>query len=501
VPVVNSGLSICDSMDTGIEAPVISLVNLGCAKNLVDSERILGRLAEAGFLIAQDPAMAELCLVNTCGFIAEARDETRSVLAELARLRSSGNLRALVALGCLVERVAEAPEFNRFLEAADVRLGFRDYPRIAEICRELVAAGRREAPSPGAKAGPVPARPDPSPQWGEGERSRSYNEFLAAPRLRIGSPHTAYLKISEGCSNACRFCAIPRMRGRQVSRPIEAVAAEARELAEGGAQEICLIAQDTTSYGRDLYGRFRLPDLLRALLSIKGPRWFRLMYAYPKHLSAKVLDVLASDERFCPYIDLPLQHISDPILRAMGRGITKAETVKLLDLVARKLPGGAIRTAFIAGFPGETLAQFQELLDFVKEGRFAHAGVFIYSHEPLTPSSRLADALPLAEKTARREALMLAQRDVSRRRLHERVGQKIEVLVDETVAPPSRRHAGGTPALPVAGARAIARSQLEAPEVDGVVYLQGRGAAKLAPGTFKRVEIVRALDYDVVAKV
>jgi len=474
-------------METAIKPPIISLVNLGCAKNLVDSERILGRLAEAGFLIAQDPAMAELCLVNTCGFVAEAREETRSVLSELARLRTRGGLKTLVALGCLVERVAEAPEFDRFLEAADVRLGFHDYSRIAEVCRNIVAAARHS--SPPTRRSPR-SRP-PSPHRGEGQRLRSYSEFLTAPRLRIGSPHTAYLKISEGCSNACRFCAIPRMRGRQVSRPIEALVAEARELAEGGAQEINLIAQDTTSYGRDLYGQYRLADLLRALLETKGPRWFRLMYAYPKHLSAAVLDVLSGEERFCPYIDLPLQHVSDLVLRAMGRGITRAQTVELLDLVARKLPGGAIRTAFIVGFPGETEAQYRELLDFVKEGRFAHAGVFLYSHEPLTPAARLADSLPLAEKMARREALMLAQRAVSRRRLQGRIGEKIEVLVDG----PLERGAS-----PVAGARAIARSRLEAPEVDGVVYLQGRGAAKLAPGTFEQVEILRAMDYDLVAK-
>ncbi|MCY3022680.1 MAG: 30S ribosomal protein S12 methylthiotransferase RimO [Planctomycetota bacterium] len=454
--------------------PVVSLVNLGCAKNLVDSERVLGTLAEAGFLIAQDPAEAELCLVNTCGFIAEAREETAAVLDELAQLREDGRLKVIVALGCLVERVAALPQFARFVRAADVRLGFSQYPRIAEICRELIAAARSQEPIANSQQPIASSQP-----------------FLLAPRLRIGAPHTAYLKISEGCSNPCQFCSIPRMRGRQVSRPIEAIVAEARQLAEGGAREIVLIAQDTTSYGRDLYGRFRLPDLLRALLAVSGARWFRLMYAYPRHLTGEVLDVLAGDERFCPYIDLPLQHIADPILRAMGRGVTRKQTIELLDMVARKLPGGAIRTAFIVGFPGETEAQFQELLDFVKEGRFAHAGVFLYSHEPQTAAARMPDALPPAEKEARRKALMLVQRDLSRRRLQRRVGQTLEVLVD------------GAPAAdcPVRGARAVARSRLEAPEVDGVVYLRGRGASRLTPGMFKKVEIVRAMDYDVVADV
>lgn len=455
--------------------PVISLVNLGCAKNLVDSERILGRLAENGFLIAQDPAAADLCLVNTCGFIAEARDETATVLDDLARLRSSGSLKVLVALGCLVERVTDAPEFSRFLAAADVRLGFDAYPRIAEICKELVSAARKGEAQANSRQPMASSQP-----------------FLDAPRLRIGSPHTAYLKISEGCSNACSFCAIPSMRGRQVSRPIEELVKEAGELAAGGAQEICLIAQDTTSYGRDLYGKLRLADLLRALRAVAGPSWFRLMYAYPKHLSGDVLDVLAGDERFCPYIDLPLQHIADPILRAMGRGITKRQTVELLDLIARKLPGGAIRTAFIVGYPGETEAHFQELLAFVKEGRFTHAGAFLYSHEPLTPAGKLPDAIPLAEKEARRDALMLAQRDVSRRRLAARVGQTIEVMVDVALA---------RSAAPVTGARAIGRSQLEAPEVDGVVYLKGRETSRLTPGEFVQARVIRAMDYDLVASV
>ena len=465
---------------------VISLVNLGCAKNLVDSERILGGLAEAGFLIAQDPAVAELCLVNTCGFIGEAREETCSVLNELSALKETGSLKTLVALGCLVERCADAPELNRFLDAADVRLGFKEYPRIAQICKDLSdeARGKDSAKRAGdaQRSGPtVSAAKKPVPQ--------SYNDFLVSPRLRIGSPHMAFLKISEGCSNPCRFCAIPRMRGLQVSRPIEKIVEEAQELADGGAQEISLIAQDTTSYGRDIYNKFRLADLLEALKVVKGPRWFRLMYAYPKYLTAEMLDVLASDERYCPYIDIPLQHISDPMLHAMARGVTKKQTIELMDLIAKKLPGGAIRTTFIVGYPNETEQDFKEMLDFVNEGRFTHAGAFLYSTEPLTPASKTPDTLPLAEKKARRDAMMLAQREVSRRRTKARIGQKLELLVDAHLAE-----------SPVKGAKILARSKLEAPEVDGVVYLKGRGADKLQPGDFVDVEVTEALDYDIVAK-
>ncbi|MEI6235553.1 MAG: 30S ribosomal protein S12 methylthiotransferase RimO [Planctomycetota bacterium] len=467
--------------------PVISLVNLGCAKNLVDSERILGNLAEQGFLIAQDPAAAEICLVNTCGFIDAARQETCSVLGELADLKDSGSLTTLVALGCLVERAADAPELAHFLKAADVRLGFKEYPRIAQICHDLIdeARGKKSAARAGdaQRQGPtVSAAKKPVPQ--------SYNDFLVHPRMRIGSPHSAYLKISEGCSNPCRFCAIPRMRGLQVSRPIEDIVLEAQELAEGGAQEILLIAQDTTSYGKDIYGTYELPKLLRALKKVKGPRWFRLMYAYPKYLTEEMLDCLNEDERFCPYIDIPLQHISDPMLKAMARGVTKKQTVELMDLIAKKLPGGAIRTTFIVGFPGETDEDHREMLDFINEGRFTHAGCFMYSTEPLTPAAKMPDTIPIAEKKARRDALYLAQREISVDRTAARVGTKVELIVD-----------GALDESPVKGAKMLCRSTLEAPEVDGVVYLKGRGTAKLKTGDFIEATIVEALDYDVVATI
>ena len=471
--------------------PVISLVNLGCAKNLVDSERILGNLAEQGFLIAQDPAAAEICLVNTCGFIDAAREETCGVLTELADLKNTGSLTALVALGCLVERVADAPELNHFLKAADVRLGFKEYPRIAQICHDLIdeARAKKSGVETVSRAGDA-QRQGPTVSAAKKPVPQSYNDFLVHPRMRIGSPHSAYLKISEGCSNPCRFCAIPRMRGLQVSRPIEKIADEARELAEGGATEILLIAQDTTSYGKDIYGEYRLPQLLRALKKVKGPRWFRLMYAYPKFLTEEMLDCLTDDERFCPYIDIPLQHISDPMLKGMARGVTKKQTVDLMELIAKKLPGGAIRTTFIVGFPGETEADHREMLDFINEGRFTHAGCFLYSTEPLTPAAKMPDTIPLAEKKARRDALYLAQREISLKRTTARVGTNVELIVD-----------GALEESPVKGAKMLCRSKLEAPEVDGVVYLKGKGAAKLSPGDFVEAEIVEAMDYDVVAKI
>jgi ribosomal protein S12 methylthiotransferase len=467
---------------------VVSLVNLGCAKNTVDSERILGRLAEAGFLLASDPADSDICLVNTCGFIHDAREESASVLRELQALKQRSRLKRVIALGCLVERAHGAPELSGFLAHADAAIGFHDYPRLPDLLREASLDA-----NPARDAGTIPVLDKRYSSLAAPARSftQSYNEFLVAPRLRIGPPHIAYLKISEGCSNLCRFCAIPFMRGTQISRPMDDILAEARQLIDAGAREISLIAQDTTSYGRDRYGTQKLADLLRALRDIRADVWFRLMYAFPRYLTDEILDVLASDPRFCPYIDMPLQHISDRILMDMNRGLGRDDTLRLLDRIAEKLPHGALRTTFIVGYPGETDADFEELLALVQQGRFAHAGVFLYSHEPRTPAAKKPDNVPLEVKRARRDALMRAQREVSRRRLRARVGSTVAVMVDGPV-PPGAAHP--------AGAVAIGRTMLEAPEVDGICFLRGKTWRRAEPGTVRAAHIVDSLDYDLVAE-
>lgn len=457
---------------SGARPPVICLVSLGCSKNTVDSECLLGNLARAGLLIAEDPADADVCLVNTCGFIDAAREETAAVLSELSGLKARGSLRAVAALGCLVERVTDCPGMAGVLKAADAQIGFAQYPRLPEICRRLAE---------GTKAG---GRSHPT-------TPESFTAFLNSPRVRIGSPHTAYLKISEGCSNQCLFCSIPSIRGRQVSRPMEDILAEARALAAAGAREINLIAQDTTSYGLDLYGTSRLRDLLRQLGAVDPGIWFRLMYAHPRHLSEEILDTLASETHLCPYIDLPLQHIADPMLKAMGRGMNRDETIALLDDVRRKLPEGALRTTFVVGYPGETAEHFAELLDFVREGRFTHAGVFLYSCEPRTPAARLKDDVPAAEKARRRDALMLAQLEVSRARLRKQVGRTVEVMLDGFIARGERSPARAT---------AFGRTRLQAPEVDGLVYVRGP-VRHLRLGSRVQVRVTEALDYDSVGQV
>lgn len=435
--------------------PVVSLVSLGCAKNTVDSELILGRFAESGWMISEEPADSDICLVNTCGFIEDAREEAASVLHEL---KTAGGPKAVIALGCLVKRASDCPETDHFLSAADARVSFADYSRLPEICLELL----------GENSEPM--------------ELLGYTEFLTQPRLRTGSPHTAYLKISEGCSNPCTFCSIPKIRGKQISRPIEDIISEAASLIEAGAVEISLIAQDTTAYGKDWDGELHLAELLRRLRDeIDANVWFRLMYACPQHLTRDVLDVMASDPRFCPYIDMPLQHISDAMLETMGRQLKTFQTLEKLDLIREVLPNCAIRTAFIVGHPGETEEDFSELLDFVKEGRFTHAGVFCYSAEPGTISARLENDVRDDVKEERRALLMEAQRKASAANCVAQVGETVEVMIDG-----------------FSEEGLIGRSQHQAPEVDGVFFLPEFEDA--VPGDRYDVQITAAGDYDFYAE-
>ena len=452
--------------------PVACLVSLGCAKNTVDSERILAALVQDGFLVCASPKEADVCLVNTCGFIADARDGTRRVLAALARQRRRGKPRRIVALGCLVERAADVPAQAEGLRPADARIGFGDYLRIPALCRALLSEDA--AADADLAAG--------------GTASEKLSAFHRLPRLVTGSPHSVPLKISEGCSHGCRFCTIPRIRGPQVSRPIPEIVEEARALIASGARELCLIGQDTTSYGRDLHGRRCLPDLLRSLLALPDDVWWRVMYAYPRFVDDRLLDTMAADPRICPYLDIPLQHISDAILKRMGRGMDGAATRRLLDRIRARLPGVCLRTTFIVGHPGETEGDFAELLAFVREGHFLHAGVFRYSPETGTPSAAATDRVAEALAEERRATLMEAQRQVSRERLRAWVGRAIEVLVDA----PVRRHAH-------ADARWTARHGGQAPEVDGATYLAGRPASRLFAGQRALARVTASLDYDLVA--
>ncbi len=446
------------------DTPIVSLLSLGCAKNTVDSERLLGLLVRNGFLIAERPEDSDICLVNTCGFIGPAREETAATLRKLAAARRRGRPRRLVALGCLVERAAALPEWQEFLAAADAQAGFAIYPRIAEFCRRQLGlpAGTKD--------------------------SRDLADFHRQPRLLTGRTHSTWLKISEGCSHRCAFCSIPLIRGPQVSRPPAEILDEAADLIRSGVREICLVAQDTTAYGEDLGPAPRIEDLVRALSRLEGPVWFRLMYAHPRHLRPSLLDAMEADPRWCRYLDLPLQHIADAMLRRMGRGMGRDATVRLLGEVRRRWPDASLRTSFIVGHPGEGMDEFEELTEFVRHAEFDHVGVFVYSPEAGTRAAAEQDRVPpdvAAERCAR---LLDVQREISRLRLARRIHDRIEVIVD-----------GPTGAGAPAGARLVGRHRGQAPEVDGVVYLLR--SPPLSVGSIVSATVADATDYDLIAHV
>ena len=448
-------------------APRFSLVNLGCPKNTVDSEGILGSMVLAGFQLVDDPATADICLVNTCGFLAASRQEAAGVLAELAAQRGRRRRPLLVALGCMVERAGGAPTLADGLAVADARVGFADYVKLPEICRDLLAGKRAAARARGYTGRTLP---------------KTYLAWLDRPRLRIGSVAAAYLKVGEGCSNCCAYCSIPLIRGRRASRPLAAVVKEARELVASGAKELNLIAQDTTAYGVDWAGRPQLARLLRELLAMPDDVWFRILYAHPKHLSAEVLAVMAGDARVCPYLDLPLQHVHDRMLRRMARGYDRGRVDDVLRMIGHALPNAALRTTFIVGHPGEGDAEFCELLEFVEQGHFDHVGVFCWSPEPGTASTAMRERVPPEVAEERRAALLTAQAAVSARRLRARLGRETRLLLEEKI---KRGWRGRTP--------------WQAPEVDGHTTLVGSRRG-LQAGDFVTAQIVHTDVYDCRAR-
>src|SRR5262249_4494106 len=352
---------------------------LGCPKNLVDSERMLGKLAQDGYALVPEADGADVVVVNTCGFIEPARQESLAVIREMLDLKQQGRVGAVVVAGCLAERKKE----NLLQEVPEVDhiVGVFGREEIAQVVQKTLTGSKRRR---GADAQEQRSlfRPAPVRAWED------------TARLRVTPRHYAYLKMSEGCDRLCTFCAIPGMRGKHVTKPIEEVLREARELIADGVRELILVAQDTTYYGLDLYGRPRLAELLRELDRLDGLDWIRLLYAYPMYFSDELIDVLAGAEKVLPYLDMPLQHINDRMLRLMARRVNRRETEELLARLRSAIPNLALRTTFIVGFPGETDAEFEELVGFVRETAFERVGVFPYSYEPDTPAARLTGHLP-----------------------------------------------------------------------------------------------------------
>jgi len=436
-----------------------AFVSLGCAKNLVDSERMLGLLQLDGYQLVAEPQGVDFVIINTCGFIDSARDESYGVIQEMLELKRRGDVRGVIVSGCLAER-----EKERLLETCpeiDRLVGVFSREEITKVADRLIG-GLDEQRSVFHPA-PIHALPDRN-------------------RLRITPRHFAYLKISEGCDRLCTFCAIPKMRGKHVSKPMEEVLAEAKELADDGVRELIVVAQDTTYYGKDLYGRPRLVELLEMLEQVEGVDWIRLLYLYPMYLSDALIERIALSRRIVPYLDMPLQHINDVVLRRMQRRVNRSATEALIGRMREKIPGLVLRTTFLVGFPGETEEQFQELDEFVQAQRFERMGVFVYSYEGDTPSAKLPGHLSDEIKQRRRDQLMASQQVIALEYNEKQIGQRHDVLIDRAVPDEPRAWIG--------------RTYADAPDIDGVVYVSGR---RLKPGQIVSCEIVATQGYDLIA--
>jgi ribosomal protein S12 methylthiotransferase len=468
----------------------IGLISLGCPKNLVDSEVMLGLAQQAGHEVTSDTREADVLVVNTCAFIDGAKQESVNAILEMANLKGQGRARRLVVTGCLAERYRD--ELRQEIPEIDAILGTDEVPSIVGAIEgrppgEAVPV-RLFTRGPGAGDGPAVLK-------GISTRHRqaaaagtlpSYLYGSATPRTLTTPRHFAYLKVAEGCDYNCSFCIIPVLRGQYRSRPVEDITAEARHLADRGVRELILISQDTTFYGVDRKERDALPRLLRALSSVDGLAWIRLLYLYPTTITDEVIDVMADSPKVCRYIDLPLQHASGPVLRRMRRPGDGDAYLRLLDGIRRRIPDVALRTTFIVGFPGESPEEFDDLLAFVRRVEFDHVGVFTYSHEEGTAAYALRDDVPGDTKARRRAELMRVQKGIVARRQAGRVGTAVQVLVDG----PSAEHD-----LVVQG-----RLASQAPEIDPVVYFTDGDPAGLAPGTLVDARIVAAQDYDLVVR-
>jgi len=436
---------------------VVSLVSLGCPKNLVDSEKMLAALAEGGCLVGAPMDEADVIVINTCGFLAAARDESLEVIAEAMEYKRAGRAKRIVVAGCLPSR--DGAELYKIAKGIDALVGVNDREKIVQA----VLAGQ--------KVTEIDTPPQPYSRASAGD----------AGRFRLTPPHTAYLRIAEGCGQKCTFCTIPAIRGPLRSKPPEMVLAEAKELIADGAIELNVIAQDTTSYGRDLNGKINLAKLLHELNGLDGIEWIRLLYTYPRRFDEELIDASASCSHVLPYVDIPLQHISAGVLKRMGRGADRPATEKLLDRLRTRLAGQAVlRTTFIVGFPGETDAEFAELLQFVRDFRFDALGVFGFSAEEGTPAAAMENQLPEDVKADRVEAVMLAQQEIAFEAGRGKVGRAMDVLVD---------------GIDSTGA-CVGRYYGQAPDIDGVcVFTTPVEAGRLVP-----VEVVASEQYDLIVQ-
>ncbi len=443
----------------------IGVVSLGCPKNLVDSETMLGLIHEEKYEITNDPSEAEIIIVNTCGFIESAKEESINTILQMAEYKKSGSCKYIIVTGCLSQRYAE--ELFSELPEADAIAGVEVYDEIGSIIKRVMNGERFI----------MLERSKPDVIY------TSKETFL--PRILTTPSYTAYLKIAEGCDNCCSYCAIPKIRGPYRSKPMEQVLKEAKALADNGVKELIVVAQDTTRYGEDLPGgKLLLADLLKELNKIESLKWIRVMYCYPNNFTDELIETFASLDKVCKYVDLPLQHASNRLLASMNRYDTREEVETLLAKLRKRIPGIVIRTTFIVGFPGETDADFEELKEFVEQQRFENAGVFAYSQEEGTVAGSMPNQIPDEIKQERYHELMALQAQISEEIHKDTEGQTLEVLVEGIEEDGSGLHYG--------------RSYREAPDIDGLVFIENPG--DIEPGCFIKVNILQGFTYESVGE-
>lgn len=436
----------------------ILFVSLGCDKNLVDSERMLGSLAGAGYEFTDDETEAEVIVVNTCCFIGDAKEESINTLLEMAKQKETGKCRVLIAAGCLAQRYKD--EVLKEIPEVDGILGTTSYDRIVQVVEDTLG-GKTDA---------------------EFEDINILHEKEARRVLTTGG-HYAYLKIAEGCNKHCTYCVIPSVRGKYRSVPMEALVEEAKELASGGVRELILVAQETTLYGVDLYGEKKLPALLRELAKIPGIHWIRMLYCYPEEITDELIEAIKTEEKVCNYMDIPIQHASDRILSRMGRKTNRKEITERLTKLREEIPDMAIRTTMITGFPGETEEDVEELLDFVDEMEFERLGVFPYSQEEGTPAAVMEDQVPDEVKEERRDRVMELQQEISLDHGQDMIGRELEVFIEGQVADENAY---------------VGRTYMDAPGVDGYIFVNT--GLELMSGMFVRVRVTGALEYDLIGE-
>jgi ribosomal protein S12 methylthiotransferase len=436
--------------------PKVYIESLGCARNQVDSEIMAGRLASAGSLIADDPADADIIVVNTCSFIQSAAEESIDTILALAQYKTSGRCRKLIVAGCLPERYRDAS--GPALPEVDIFLGTGALDQVVAAATGSLAAGACLLPDPEGIDLEIPVERRPS------------------------SPHAAYLKIAEGCSRHCTYCVIPQLRGRQRSRTTAAILAEARSLIGDGVREITLVAQETTAYGTDLDSPASLAQLMAALAALDSSIWIRFLYGHPQTLSPDLLETIARFPNLCPYFDIPIQHAADGVLKRMGRRYTGDDLERLFSRIRAAIPQAALRTTVLTGFPGETESDVDRLADFIQRVRFDHLGVFCYSDAEDLPSHGLDGHVPPRTAQDRRDRLMSLQREISEDKLAAFHGSTLPVLVEKEAEP----------------AIYVARTMFQAPEVDGCMLV--RSERPLPPGTFVKVRVVETMEYDLIGE-